>query len=270
MSYGHKSHQTGLDIDIWFGGDSKYTKRERPKRRKRLIKKNKKSKKREADAKLSKRQRFDLDHPSLIRGAREEIDQRVWSSRHIQLLQIAASQPEVARIFVHWRIKEKLCQLHDADQLPKMPHAITTALEDHHASRSTDSDRGANQKVNLKPEEDPSFWLRKLRPWYGHHQHFHVRLACPPQSDRCVDQGPIPDGLGCDTLTWFSKVEVKARKKSEALKEEEARKRLDALSPKERRQAKREARLKKKERRAKREAKNKALYEICGPLSPSK
>jgi penicillin-insensitive murein endopeptidase len=49
-------------------------------------------------------------------------------------------------------------------------------------------------------------WLRKLRPWYGHDDHFHVRLACPPGSPECVPQGPVPPGTGCgaDLAWWFS------------------------------------------------------------------
>jgi penicillin-insensitive murein DD-endopeptidase len=46
-------------------------------------------------------------------------------------------------------------------------------------------------------------WLRKLRPWWGHADHFHVRLACPPDSPACVAQPPLPPGDGCDTLDWW-------------------------------------------------------------------
>ena len=28
-------------------------------------------------------------------------------------------------------------------------------------------------------------WLSKVRPWYGHAEHFHVRLACPADSAEC-------------------------------------------------------------------------------------
>jgi penicillin-insensitive murein endopeptidase len=48
-------------------------------------------------------------------------------------------------------------------------------------------------------------WLHKLRPWYGHDEHFHVRLACPPGSANCVRQDPVPPGDGCDATldSWF-------------------------------------------------------------------
>jgi len=41
-------------------------------------------------------------------------------------------------------------------------------------------------------------WLGKLRPWWGHDGHFHVRLACPPDSPECQPQAPPPPGSGCD------------------------------------------------------------------------
>lgn len=41
-------------------------------------------------------------------------------------------------------------------------------------------------------------WLGKLRPWWGHDGHFHVRLACPADSEACESQAPPPPGSGCD------------------------------------------------------------------------
>ena len=46
-------------------------------------------------------------------------------------------------------------------------------------------------------------WLHKIRPWWGHDDHFHVRLACPPDSPDCVAQPPVPPGDGCDALQWW-------------------------------------------------------------------
>jgi penicillin-insensitive murein DD-endopeptidase len=47
-------------------------------------------------------------------------------------------------------------------------------------------------------------WLHKLRPWYGHDDHFHVRLSCPADSPSCVGQAPVPPGDGCDaSLDWW-------------------------------------------------------------------
>ena len=48
-------------------------------------------------------------------------------------------------------------------------------------------------------------WLAKVRPWWGHAEHFHVRLACPPDDRECKDQPPVPEGDGCGHALdcWF-------------------------------------------------------------------
>jgi penicillin-insensitive murein endopeptidase len=47
-------------------------------------------------------------------------------------------------------------------------------------------------------------WLRKLRPWWGHDDHFHVRLQCPDGDAGCLRQEPPPEGTGCDaSLDWW-------------------------------------------------------------------
>lgn len=49
-------------------------------------------------------------------------------------------------------------------------------------------------------------WLGKIRPWYGHDGHFHVRLKCPPNDRLCEPQEPIDtsdDGCGSDLASWF-------------------------------------------------------------------
>lgn len=53
-------------------------------------------------------------------------------------------------------------------------------------------------KWHLCTTENDTAWLRKLRPWWGHDQHFHVRLSCPPYSENCKNQNPPPLGDGCD------------------------------------------------------------------------
>ena len=49
-------------------------------------------------------------------------------------------------------------------------------------------------------------WMTKVRPWYGHHDHIHVRLKCPADSPNCRKQPPVPGDDGCArTLDyWFS------------------------------------------------------------------
>ncbi len=81
------------------------------------------------------------------------------SARVSALLRMAADSPRVERIFVHPVIKRALCR-----------------------------------------SEPPAkrAWLRKLRPWWGHDEHFHVRLACPSDSPDCVRQAAQPHGNGCN------------------------------------------------------------------------
>jgi penicillin-insensitive murein endopeptidase len=50
-------------------------------------------------------------------------------------------------------------------------------------------------------------WLYRLRPWWGHEDHFHVRLKCPADSPLCRVQDaldPKDNGCGADLDWWFS------------------------------------------------------------------
>ncbi len=73
-------------------------------------------------------------------------------------------------------------------------------------------------------------WLRKLRPWWGHDGHFHVRLKCPKESIRCTPSPPIPEGTGCDEdlKWWFSK---EAKIKREELRKKPSKKKDIQLPP---------------------------------------
>ncbi|QPB43213.1 penicillin-insensitive murein endopeptidase [Rodentibacter haemolyticus] len=95
----------------------------------------------------------------------QRVDERVWNNHHATLIKLAAADPNVTRIFVNPAIKLKLCQ-------------------------TASNDRG---------------WLHKIRPWFGHDSHFHVRLKCPADAAYCEDQAPIPAGDGCgnELYSWF-------------------------------------------------------------------
>jgi penicillin-insensitive murein endopeptidase len=106
-------------------------------------------------------------------SVRTEDQKRVngnWTASHAALLQLAASDPRVDRIFVAAAIKIEMCKTATA----------------------------ADKK-----------WLQKIRPLYGHNDHFHVRLKCPAGSPQCKTQTPTVaelsnNGDGCDdTLTWW-------------------------------------------------------------------
>ena len=92
----------------------------------------------------------------LVKGKRLTLDTGKWSDVDLRFIRQAASYPEVARIFVSAAIKRKLCD-------------------------TAGSDRA---------------WLRVIRPWYGHDDHIHVRLSCPPGVSGCVDQAAPPPGDG--------------------------------------------------------------------------
>jgi penicillin-insensitive murein endopeptidase len=51
-------------------------------------------------------------------------------------------------------------------------------------------------------------WLYRLRPWWGHEDHFHVRLKCPGDRQLCREQDaldPADNGCGADLDWWFSR-----------------------------------------------------------------
>ncbi|WP_165661791.1 penicillin-insensitive murein endopeptidase [Oceanimonas sp. MB9] len=122
FAYGHRSHQTGLDADIWL---------------------------RPGNGPLPSRARDMVDHKLYILN-------RHFGDNQRQLIALAAQDARVSRIFVHPLIKQAMCKTYgDAP------------------------------------------WLGRLRPWFGHSSHFHVRLHCPTQSPNCVSQQAVPPGTGC-------------------------------------------------------------------------
>lgn len=102
-------------------------------------------------------------------GARSILDGRAGRIRAAHApavttaLRITAEQPEVDRVFVNPIIKRQLCE----------------------------------------EAGDERAWLRKIRPWYGHDDHFHVRLKCPGDSPACEAQAAIAQGDGCAGLDWW-------------------------------------------------------------------
>jgi penicillin-insensitive murein DD-endopeptidase len=116
---------------------------------------------------LSKRERENISAVSTIKN-RREINPKVWTTGHAKILRRAALDKQVARIFINPAIKKEMCKW-------------------------------------SKQQKDRS-WLRKLRPWYGHHYHFHVRLKCPKGASSCKNQNPPPPGTGCgkELAYWLS------------------------------------------------------------------
>lgn len=60
------------------------------------------------------------------------------------------------------------------------------------------------KKELCKIDENAS-WQYKVRPWFGHDDHLHVRLQCPEGAPNCTKQAPIPKQSGCnaDLDNWI-------------------------------------------------------------------
>jgi penicillin-insensitive murein endopeptidase len=86
MPWGHASHQTGLDVDVWLDL--------RPKPR------------------VPASQREELAIPSLVLPDESGVDPARWSPRHARLIRLAAEAPGVDRVLVNHAIKRRLCQDH--------------------------------------------------------------------------------------------------------------------------------------------------------------
>lgn len=140
MLSGHRSHQLGLDADIWMLPTSQLN--------------------------LSRKQRENISSVSLRRDGGAYVNTS-WSGAHHRIMKKAAQDKRTARIFVFPGAKVQMCK---------------------------------DEKGNRK-------WLRKIRPWWGHHYHFHVRLACPRGARGCVNQSPPPRGDGCaDAQKWVDDI----------------------------------------------------------------
>ncbi len=143
MTSGHASHQIGLDADVWM----------LPPRR----------------VNLTRQEREDISSIP-VRSADQRSVTENWTPSHKALLQAAASDARVDRIFVAAAVKIEMCQ---------------TAT-----------------RADTK-------WLQKIRPVAGHDTHFHVRLKCPKGAELCQTQTPTVaelsnGGNGCDdTLMWW-------------------------------------------------------------------
>ena len=138
--FGHRSHQTGLDVDIWF----------MPK----------------PDRSLTREERENISATNLVADDWKRLNPKTWTPQQIDFIRVAAETPEVERVLVNAVIKKEICRV-------------------------------AKGKS----------WLAKVRPFYGHHDHIHVRLECPKDSPSCKKQPAVPGGDGCadkDLAFWFS------------------------------------------------------------------
>lgn len=143
MFSGHRSHQIGLDIDIWMLPPDRLN--------------------------LTRTERENISSISIRTKDQKGLSEN-WTPTHAEVLKLAAQDDRVDRIFVTAAAKIEMCK--------------------------------SAKKRDAK-------WLQKIRPLYGHHYHFHVRLKCPKGSTNCKAQKPSVNALsdggdGCDAkLNWW-------------------------------------------------------------------
>jgi len=142
FAQGHASHQTGLDVDIWFY---------------------------QHDKRISMPERENMYATSYANNLHNTLKAN-WNTNMDKILEIAAKDEKVDRIFVNPSIKQKFC---------------------------------------LNPKTKNETWLAKIRPWYRHDDHFHVRLKCPKGSKDCVDQKPVTDTECTGNLEWWFSADFK-------------------------------------------------------------
>lgn len=137
FAYGHRSHQSGLDADIWL---------------------------RTPPHTIDRHQLETLSAIDMVDHARYTLSPHFKDQQRL-LIALAAQNPKVSRIFVHPLIKQAMCKAYgDAP------------------------------------------WLSRLRPWFGHSKHFHVRLHCPKDDIDCKPQAPVALGTGCgsELASWIN------------------------------------------------------------------
>ncbi|WP_082529521.1 penicillin-insensitive murein endopeptidase [Aurantimonas sp. Leaf443] len=121
---------------------------------------------------LTREARETFPFRSVLREGTFEVDDRIWNDRYRDLIKLAAEDPQVQRVFVHPGVKKKLCETSGRDRA----------------------------------------YLNKVRPIYGHNEHFHVRLYCQPGSVGCEDQPSTGTGDGCGDLGWWFNVALQPPK----------------------------------------------------------
>jgi penicillin-insensitive murein endopeptidase len=115
---------------------------------------------------LSREEREEMSATNVVAEDKLDVDPKLWTPSHFAVIKAAAEDPKVERIFVNAAIKKALC-------------------------REAGKDRA---------------FLHKVRPWWGHNYHFHVRIGCPAGSPDCKGQDPTAEAEGCgkDLDYWFS------------------------------------------------------------------
>ena len=113
---------------------------------------------------LNNEERKSFPPQLMVRADRKDVDPKIFTPGHVQVIRAAAEDPEVERIFVNAAIKKALCR-----------EAPNTA------------------------------WMSKVRAYWGHDYHMHIRMRCPKDSPDCTPQAPPgkDDGCGKELDFWF-------------------------------------------------------------------
>ncbi len=123
------------------------------------------------DRRLTEKEREDLSATSMLAADDISVNPKVWGDGQVKIIKRAASYREVERVLVHPAIKKALCE-------------------------AAGTDKG---------------WLAKVRPYWGHYYHMHIRIGCPSGSSGCTSQPPPPggDGCGAELKDWIKLVTPK-------------------------------------------------------------
>ena len=114
---------------------------------------------------LSRQEREEMSATMVVARDRKDVNPEIWNRDYVAVIKAAAQDRKVERILVNAAIKKALC-------------------------RDAGNDRA---------------WLHKVRPYWGHDYHFHIRIGCPAGSPECRPQDPAPatDGCGSELDWWF-------------------------------------------------------------------
>src|SRR5262245_5078254 len=95
---------------------------------------------------LTAREREEMMATVVVADDRLDVNPKLWTPQYAALIKTVAEEPQVTRIFVNAAIKKALCRVAGVDRT----------------------------------------WLSKVRPWWEHDYHFHLRISCPPTSPACI------------------------------------------------------------------------------------
>jgi len=117
------------------------------------------------DHELTRQEREEMSATMIVAKDRKDVDPKAWTPSLLAVIKTAAQDHAVTRVLVNPAIKKALC-------------------------REATGDRT---------------WLYKVRPYWGHDYHMHVRIGCPPGQTHCKPQEPPADNDGCgaDLAKWF-------------------------------------------------------------------